>query len=239
MAGRKTLLVDFDLRRPRIGRMFLGENSTIDEHNSLLDVLAAGDPAKFGDLPTASGYDNLDIIASKPTSHISPADVLGSQILGKFFDWARKNYERVIIDSAPFGLVSDALALGMLSDSVIIVCRPERSRYGVVRHALRSLSESGSRILGVVVNDVDFGRSGTFSSYDYGSGAYGYSKYGYGGRYGRYGYSSNYYRRNVGSKTGGEKTAETEPQSQRGKSEEQESPPPSGAGSILDVDDDE
>ncbi len=239
MAGRKTLLVDFDLRRPRIGRMFLGENFSIDEHNSLLDVLATGDTTKFADLPVPSGYDNLDLIASKPTSHISPADVLGSQVLGKFFEWARKNYERVIIDSAPFGLVSDALALGMLSDSVIIVCRPERSRYGVVRHALRSLSESGSRILGVVVNDVDFGRSGTFSSYDYGAGAYGYNKYGYGGRYGRYGYSSNYYRRNVGSKSGGEKTDEAAP-SRRGRSEEPETPPPpSGAGSILDVDDDE
>ena len=240
MAGRKTLLVDFDLRRPRIGRMFLGENYAMDEHNSLLDVLAAGDPTKFGDLPIPSGYDNLDIIASKPTGHISPADVLGSQILGKFFEWARKNYERVIIDSAPFGLVSDALALGMLSDSVIIVCRPERSRYGVVRHALRSLSESGSRILGVVVNDVDFGRGGTFSTYDYGSGAYGYSKYGYGGRYGRYGYSSNYYRRNVGSKTGGEQSGEAAP-SRHGRSDEPEasSPSPSGAGSILDVDDDE
>ncbi len=239
MAGRKTLLVDFDLRRPRIGRMFLGENFAIDEHNSLLDVLAAGDTTKFADLPIASGYDNLDLIASKPTSHISPADVLGSQVLGKFFDWARKNYERVIIDSAPFGLVSDALALGMLSDSVIIVCRPERSRYGVVRHALRSLSESGSRILGVVVNDVDFGRSGTFSSYDYGAGAYGYNKYGYGDRYGRYGYGSNYYRRNVGSKSGSEKTEATAP-SGRGRSNEPETPPPpSGAGSILDVDDDE
>ena len=239
MAGRKTLLVDFDLRRPRIGRMFLGEDFAIDENKSLLDVLAAGDSAKFSDLPMPSGYDNLDLIASKPTSHISPADVLGSQILGKFFDWARKNYERVIIDSAPFGLVSDALALGMLSDSVIIVCRPERSRYGVVRHALRSLSESGSRILGVVVNDVDFGRSGTFGSYDYGSSAYGYSKYGYGGgRYGRYGYSSNYYRRNVGSKSGAEKTEGPAPQG-KGRSEEPETPPPSGAGSILDVDDDE
>ena len=238
MAGRKTLLVDFDLRRPRIGRMFLGESFSIDEHNSLLDVLATGDTTKFADLPVPSGYDNLDLIASKPTSHISPADVLGSQVLGKFFDWARKNYERVIIDSAPFGLVSDALALGMLSDSVIIVCRPERSRYGVVRHALRSLSESGSRILGVVVNDVDFGRSGTFSSYDYGAGAYGYNKYGYGGRYGRYGYSSNYYRRNVGSKPG-EKTEEAAP-SRHGRTEESETPPPpSGAGSILDVDDDE
>ena len=156
-----------------------------------------------------------------------------------FFEWARKKYERVIIDSAPFGLVSDALALGMLSDSVIIVCRPERSRYGVVRHALRSLSESGSRILGVVVNDVDFGRSGTFSSYDYGAGAYDYSKYGYGGRYGRYGYSSNYYRRNVGSKSSSEKTEESTPSRRGGSGEPEASAPPSGAGSILDVDDDE
>ncbi len=241
MAGRKTLLVDFDLRRPRIGRMFLGENSEIDENKSLLDVLAAGDPAKFGDLPIPSGYDNLDLIASKPTSSISPADVLGSQILAKFFEWARKSYERVIIDSAPFGLVSDALALGMLSDSVIIVCRPERSRYGIVRHALRSLSESGSRILGIVVNDVDFGRSGTFSSYDYGAGSYGYHKYGYGGsQYGRYGYGSNYYRRSgsSGSKSGSGKTEESA-SPRRGRSDEPPPQPQSGAGSILDVDDDE
>ena len=241
MAGRKTLLVDFDLRRPRIGRMFLGENSEVDEDKSLLDVLAAGDPAKFGNLPMPSGYDNLDLIASRPTSSISPADVLGSQILAKFFDWARKNYERVIIDSAPFGLVSDALALGMLSDSVIIVCRPERSRYGIVRHALRSLSESGSRILGIVVNDVDFGRSGTFSSYDYGAGSYGYHKYGYGGsQYGRYGYGSNYYRRSgsPGAKSSGGKADESA-SPRRGRSDEPPPQPQSGAGSILDVDDDE
>ena len=242
MAGRKTLLVDFDLRRPRIGRMFLGEDFAIDESKSLLDVLAAGDATKFGDLPIPSGYDNLDLIASKSTNSISPADVLGSQILAKFFDWARKNYERIIIDSAPFGLVSDALALGMLSDSVIIVCRPERSRYGIVRHALRSLSESGSRILGIVVNDVDFGRSGTFSSYDYGS--YGYGRkygYGYGGsQYGRYGYGSNYYRRtgNTASKSSGGK-AEESASPRRGRSEEPSPQPQSGAGSILDVDDDE
>ncbi len=159
-------------------------------------------------------------------------------MLPECVDWARKRYEHVIIDSAPFGLVSDALALGTLSDSVVIVCRPERSRYGVVRHALRNLAESGSRIIGVVVNDVDFGRSGSFSSYSYGNYNYGYGgKYGYGGRYGRYGYSSNYYRRNVGDKSvSGNKTESESPKpSQIAKAES----PQMDADGVLDIDDDE
>lgn len=196
MSGKKTLLVDFDLRRPRVARMF-GKSDQLNHHNSLLDVLDRNDPALFDGLPLDSGYDNLTIIGSRATSHISPANVIGSDAIPKFFEWARANFEHVVIDSPPFGLVSDALALGTLSDSVIIVCRPEKSRYGVVRHCLRSLSESGSRVMGVVVNDVDFGRSSTFSSYSYNS--YGhYSHYGRYGRYGRYGYGGGYYKRNAG-----------------------------------------
>ena len=243
MAGRKTLLVDFDLRRPRIGRMF-GKGDQITESNSLLDVLDAGDPTKFDDLPFDSGYENLDLIASKPTSHISPANVIGSGMLPKFFEWARKKYEHIIIDSPPFGLVSDALALGTLSDSVIIVCRPERSRYGIVNHALRSLAESGSRIIGVVVNDVDFGHGfGSYSgsSYDYGYG------YGYSSRYGRYGYTSNYYRRNVNDKSSSSSSstsaaADSEKESKKPSKKERVEPEVEvetpDSKNVLDVDDD-
>lgn len=196
MSGKKTLLVDFDLRRPRVARMF-GKSDILGHHNSLLDVLDKNDPDLFDNLPIDSGYDNLTIIGSRATSHISPANVIGSDAIPKFFEWARAHFEHIVIDSPPFGLVSDALALGTLSDSVIIVCRPEKSRYGVVRHCLRSLSESGSRVMGVVVNDVDFGRSSTFSSYSYNS--YGhYSHYGRYGRYGRYGYGGGYYKRSAG-----------------------------------------
>lgn len=245
MAGRKTLLVDFDLRRPRIGRMF-GKGDLITDDNSLLDVLDAGDPTKFDGLPIESGYENLDLVASKPTSHISPANVIGSGMLPKFFEWARKNYEHIIIDSPPFGLVSDALALGTLSDSVIIVCRPERSRYGIVNHALRSLAESGSRILGVVVNDVDFGHSGSFGSYSSSNYNYGYG-YGYGGRYGRYGYTSNYYRRNVNDKSSSssatasesdESDAKSKRSSVKERSEPEREVETPESGNVLDVDDD-
>ena len=241
MAGRKTLLVDFDLRRPRIARMF-GKDGELDENNSLLDVLAGGDASKFENLPIPSGYDNVDLVGSRPTGHISPANVLGSEMLPKFFEWIRKRYDHIVIDSAPFGLVSDALALGTLSDAVIIVCRPERSRYGIVRHALRSLAESGSRIIGVVVNDVDFGHGSSFSTYSSGgyrySYGYGYGgKYGYGGRYGRYGYGTDYYRR--ASKGGKAASGAAGADAAKEDSDAKAAPEQSGASSVLDVDDDE
>ena len=223
MAGRKTLLVDFDLRRPRIGRMF-GKADLITKENSLVDVLDS-DSDDFSGLPISSGYDNLDIVCSHPTSSISPANVMGSDALPRFFEWARETYDHVVIDSPPFGLVSDALALGALSDSAIIVCRPEKSRYRIVGHAIRSLSDSGTKILGIVVNDVDFGRS-SFSNYTYGTG-YSYGKY---GRYGRYGYGGGYYKR-----TTADVDSKDTAKSGRNRSSEESS---QASTSVLDIDDD-
>jgi capsular exopolysaccharide synthesis family protein len=242
MSGKKTLLVDFDLRRPRLGRMF-GVNSNGDRSQSLVDVLAAEEDVSFDTLLIPSGYDNLDLVMSRASTQISPATVMGSDALRKFFEWARANYEHVVIDSPPFGLVSDALALGTLSDSVILVCRPERSRYRAIRHALRSLTESGARVLGVVVNDVDF-KGASFSSYSY-SRNYGYNYYGKYGRYGRYGYGYGYYHRGIEdasstqaeSANGGESGGSDSGSS--GDSRIVSSSGATAAESILDVEDDE
>ncbi|MDD5706084.1 MAG: polysaccharide biosynthesis tyrosine autokinase [Kiritimatiellae bacterium] len=229
MAGQKTVLVDFDLRRPRIGRVF-----KVKEHkqSSLVDVLDAGDPAAFATLPMPSGYENLDLVTSRASAHISPASIMGSGIVPQFFEWARKRYTRVIVDSPPFGLVSDAVVLGTLSDGVILVCRPDRSRYRAIRHAIRQFMESGARLLGVVVNDVDFGRSSAFSNYDYRNYGYGYnSRY---GRYGRYGYGyGGYYKRSLDNVT----PAAGQADSGAALDEGDEAPAP--APSVLDVDDEE
>lgn len=224
MAGQKTLLVDFDLRRPRIGRMFetvAGRDQ--DRSRSLVDVLAAGDASAFDQLPIPSGYENLDLVTSRTSTQISPATVMGSEALKQFFAWARAHYEHVVIDSPPFGLVSDAMALGVLSDAVLLVCRPERSRYRAVRHALRSLLESGARVLGVVINDVDFKSGGSFGGYDY-TRSYGYNRY---GRYGRYGYGYGYYKRGL------------EDDDDAARPEADPAGTTAGASSVLDVDDDE
>ena len=192
MAGKKTLLVDFDLRRPRVARIYDVVDSINDENN-LIEVLDNPERMGFDGIAIQSGFDNLDLVVSAVSSSISPANVIGSEKLRTFFDWARVNYDHVIIDSPPFGLVSDAIQLGSFSDSVIIVCRPNKSRFGLVRNAISALKESGSNVIGVVVNEVNFNQANAFTSGSYNSYS-NYSKYGkYGGRYG-YGYGS-YYKR--------------------------------------------
>ncbi len=226
MSGQKTLLVDFDLRRPRVGRVFKIKS---DASTSLVDVLAAGDAAAFDKLAKPSGFDNLDLVTSRVSAHISPANIMGSEIVGKFFEWIRAHYDHVIIDSPPFGLVSDAVVLGTLSDSVMLVCRPDRSRYRAIRYAIRQFLEAGGRLLGVVVNDVDFGRSTSFSNYDYRN--YGYN-YRY-GRYGRYGYG--YYKRSIDSAPAGLDATAGDEEEDVDDGEEATAP----ARSVLDLDDDE
>lgn len=192
MAGKKTLLVDFDLRRPRIARIYDVADSITPENN-LIEVLDSPEDTDFSNIAIPSEYDNLDLVVSSVSSNISPANVIGSEKLRAFFDWARVNYDHVVIDSPPFGLVSDAIQLGSFSDSVMIVCRPNRSRFGLVRNAIAALKESGSNVIGVVVNEVNFNQANAFTSGTYNSYS-NYSKYGkYGGRYG-YGYGS-YYKR--------------------------------------------
>ena len=182
LAGKKTLLIDFDMRRPRLARIF----GLRDTHPpSLLHALHEGDRSKFATLPIPSGTPNLDIVTSRPSNSISPSDLLGSSIVVDFVKWACDTYDRVVIDSPPFGLVSDSVVLGTLVGSVIVVCRPDRSRYRAIVHALRHFTEAGARVLGVVVNDVDFGRGAYFSNYDYHSYGYGYG-YGKYSKYGRY-----------------------------------------------------
>lgn len=240
LAGRKTLLIDFDMRRPRLARIFgLRENHPA----SLLHTLHEGDKSKFPELPIPSGVANLDIVTSRPSSKISPSDLLGSSIVVDFVKWACDNYDRVVIDSPPFGLVSDSIVLGTLVGSVILVCRPDRSRYRAVRHALRRFAEAGARVLGVVVNDVDFGRGAYVSNYDYA--AYGYS---YSYRYGKYGKYGRYYTsasenidttdvgavqiKDSGADAGNGAEADEEPQ-------ETAKPPRQQPQSVLDVDDEE
>jgi capsular exopolysaccharide synthesis family protein len=179
-SGQRTLLIDFDMRRPRLARIF--EKKSAD-FNSLPHTLAKADVSLFKTLPTSSGVENLDIILSKASSELSPANLMGSGVIVEFFTWARENYDRIILDSPPFGIVGDVMVLASLADSVMIMCCPDRTRFQPIKHAARHLTEAGARVIGVIVNDVDFGRRNQFSQYDY---HYRYA-YRYTSRYGAYG----------------------------------------------------
>ena len=181
-AGKRTLLVDFDLRRPRLARVW---GLKIDQEHSFSHYLSrqtGGTTYDFPSLVMPSGVEHLDVICSLPPDNVNPASIMGSQIVPDFFKWARANYDRIVIDSPPFGIVGDVMTLAMLVDSVMIMCCPDRTHFSPIQHAARSLGESGATVIGVVVNDVEMGgMGGAFSqsghSYGYGYGGYG----GYGG----------------------------------------------------------
>jgi capsular exopolysaccharide synthesis family protein len=175
-SGQRTLLVDFDMRRPRQARIY---NMSRDAFVSLPHTLDKNDPALFEKLPVPSGFANLDLVLSRASSEISPANLMGSGIVAQFMEWARQHYDRIIIDAPPFGIVGDAVVLASVADSVILICCPDRTHYGPIKHAIRHLTEVGARVIGVLVNDVDFSRRSMFSGYDY---HYRYS-YSYGGKY--------------------------------------------------------
>lgn len=159
--GMRTLLVDMDLRRPRIGRIF----EVPDEGRRLAEVLNKHDPSLFPQLPRQTPQNNLHVISSRVVKNVNPSDIFGSGIVTEFVDWANANYERVIFDSAPFGAVSDSMVLAPLVGTVIVVCRPIRTRKQTTRFMLRNLTDVGANVIGAIINDVDFSKNPYFSNY--------------------------------------------------------------------------
>ena len=186
-AHRKTLLVDFDLRRPRLARVW--GLTSLDKEHSFSHNLQKGSECDFAALVNKSGIENLDVIASLQPEGVDPASIMGSNIVSEFFAWAREHYDRIVIDSPPFGIVGDVMTLAAMVDGVMIMCCPDRTHFRPIQSAARNLAEAGATVLGIIVNDVETGAmSGAFSQH--GHYAYGYRKYGYGYGYG-YGYRPN------------------------------------------------
>lgn len=184
-SGRRTLHVDFDMRRPRLAAVW---NIDVDESRSLSHVFQKSDSATpdFSTLVNNTDVKNLDVIVSAAPNGLSPATIFGSSVISKFFEWARNNYDRIIVDSPPYGLVGDVVSLATMVDSVLIMCCPDRTRFKPIQHCSRCLTEMGANILGVVVNDVEVAAASVFSPIEKGRRR---TKYGYG--YG-YGYGCGY-----------------------------------------------
>jgi polysaccharide biosynthesis transport protein len=158
--GKKTLLIDFDLRRPRVGDIFPRPSGK----KGLMEYLV--NPRMTPpDIVYVSECRNLSIIASRVKGSARPAELVGGTRVADLLAWAREQFDHVILDVPPLGIVSDALSLASLADCILVMARPATSRKRAVRHTIRRFRDVGISSLAVVMNDVDHSK---FAYHGYG-----------------------------------------------------------------------
>ncbi|TFH48497.1 MAG: polysaccharide biosynthesis tyrosine autokinase [Lysobacterales bacterium] len=161
-SGKRTLLVDFDMRRPKMAGVW----NVADPDHSLLSAMTDKADVDFASLPKQSSVNGLDVVVTRAVRNINPAEIFGSRRLRKFLEWASSNYDRVIIDTPPLCVSSDSMVLGGLVDGVILVMRFNKTRKTMVLNAVRRLADTGANLIGAVVTDVDAKRLGfTYGRY--------------------------------------------------------------------------
>jgi capsular exopolysaccharide synthesis family protein len=149
-ADKNVLILDCDLRRPRLHSMF-----DVSNLKGLVDILAGG--SRVEDI-WREPIPGLKLICAGPTPP-NPAELLSSRRLAEFLTEMRPRFDYVLVDSPPVG-VSDSVVLAAQGDGVLLVLDSQRTRKGSLRQALRSLQGVGANVLGTVMNNFDVPRGG-------------------------------------------------------------------------------
>ena len=164
--GKRTLIVDCDLRRPMLHRHFKQQNNTglitWFESGAPLDTELATHPS----LGVIKVSENLSLLCSGGRSK-SPTEILESPVFGQLLEKLKHEYDLVIIDSPPLGAVTDSLLIAERTDEVIYVCRFNRAYRKHIRLYMKALRNGKNEILGVVLNGLSPRRIEYYSNYRY------------------------------------------------------------------------
>jgi succinoglycan biosynthesis transport protein ExoP len=148
--NRKVLLIDGDIRRPRLHNTFELDNS-IGLTNVLQEIAIKGAPAIDG-IIRGTAIPNLDVLTSGPAVQAG-ADLLFSASMPALIAQCREKYSMVIIDTPPMLLMPDARALARAADGVVLIARAGRTGRDAIQAAYRRFVEDQTPVLGVVLND--------------------------------------------------------------------------------------
>ncbi len=178
---KKVLLVDCDMRRPRMARL-LNLNAPAGLSNLIMD------PSLLEVAVINNEEHGIDLLLAGDIPP-NPAELLSSARMQKLLEHMRTKYDYVLLDSPPVDLVVDAVALSSQCDGVLFVVRADQTERGAVIHAMDQLGYAGANVIGFVFNGVT---SQTASGY----GKYRFRKYARSnnrfGRYYRNGYRYGY-----------------------------------------------
>lgn len=161
-ANKDTLLIDADLRHPRLHKLF-GKGREPGLSQVLYERTGGGDPYD-------TDIDHLSVLGAGEEVP-NPAELLGSERMRRFVDEMKEAYDVVVIDTPPTLLFSDGLALSSHCDGTLLLAAAASSDGRSVDHAAEQIQEVGGTLLGCVLNRYE----GSSTIYGYGSN-YGYAQ---------------------------------------------------------------
>jgi len=171
--GRTAVIVDADLRRPRVHKLL-----QVSNRNGLSNQFIRDQDNLDGSVKPTE-VEGLHVLTSGNLPP-NPSELLGSDRMSEILHKLADTYGTVIVDAPPILVVTDALVLAPLVDGVIVVIKPSLTKRAALKNMLGQLHQVHANVLGVVMNDVKISRShyynyhyhGYYYSHKYGKGYY-------------------------------------------------------------------
>ena len=148
--GAKVLIIDADMRRPRLHNIFQMENTRG------LSTILSSEMTEAEILSIIMQYESTGVyvLPSGPLPP-NPSELLSSDAMRRFLGILEGIFAHVVIDSPPITLVTDSVILGSMVDGVLLVVQGDRTSRELVRRSQRLLHEVGARVFGVILNNVN------------------------------------------------------------------------------------
>lgn len=190
LLGKKVVLVGLDIRKPRLAELF-----EIDNHHTGITKLLVKDDPTWNDVQkeilSSEINKNLDLLMAGPIPP-NPGEIVTRPSLEKVLNLLKENYDYILVDTAPVGLVTDTLQIGKLVDATVFMCRADYTPKAAFNAINMFKAEKKLKNMAIVINGIDMSKKKY--GYYYGVGKYGryrnygsYSKYGNYTSYGTYG----------------------------------------------------
>lgn len=173
---KRVLLIDCDLRKPAC-------HAVLDHkkfNSGIKEVLQS--TANLSDSILRYKKTNMYMLLAKKGDR-NTGDLISSERMDALLDWARENFDFVVLDLPPMSAASDAEGMTRLADACLLVVRQNVAMAPALNKAIAALEGSRAKLLGCVLNNVYSTRITSGGGYGYG---YGYGKYGHYGHYGSY-----------------------------------------------------
>lgn len=164
-SGKKVLIIDSDLRRPNLHKL-LGENRI----PGLIDTLF-NDDIELSQVIRETVVPNLDLLTTGQEPP-NPSAVLQSEKLKGLIDQVEEHYDHIIIDTAPYGIITDAAPLIPIVDGVVLIARFGETPINELNQSIENLERVHAKIIGTVLTAYNYEKSGDYYTrsnghYDY------------------------------------------------------------------------